>query len=200
MACVGSLSARRISRRSESVRRARRCAHRHFRRRNGTPRQDHHASARRPDRGADDSWSATRANTWGNAPAAGHWPRVRGPERAPRRTENDRPRCADACAVLGGHRHPARRRSRSGFDRIHQIRRPGFRQMQVKIAEENAMTLDQLELPQIDWYESPAPSPTALRPLSSQERLPLVDALRGFAILGVLVAYTLWNLGSPPAE
>jgi uncharacterized protein len=72
--------------------------------------------------------------------------------------------------------------------------------MQVKVAEENAMTLDQLELPKIDWYDTPAPSPTALRPLSSQERLPLVDALRGFAILGVLLAYTLWNLGSPPAE
>jgi uncharacterized protein len=32
------------------------------------------------------------------------------------------------------------------------------------------------------------------------ERLPLVDVLRGVAILGVLVAYALWNLGSPPSE
>ena len=39
----------------------------------------------------------------------------------------------------------------------------------------------------------------AVRPLSAAERLPLVDVLRGVAILGVLLAYTLWNLGSPPA-
>jgi len=39
-----------------------------------------------------------------------------------------------------------------------------------------------------------------VRPLTGQERLALVDALRGLAILGVLVAYTMWNLGSPPAE
>ena len=37
-------------------------------------------------------------------------------------------------------------------------------------------------------------------PLAVAERLPLIDALRGLAILGVLVAYTMWNLGSPPAE
>lgn len=37
-------------------------------------------------------------------------------------------------------------------------------------------------------------------PLSGAERLPLIDALRGVAILGVLVAYTMWNLGSPPAD
>jgi uncharacterized protein len=40
----------------------------------------------------------------------------------------------------------------------------------------------------------------AVRPLSPAERLPLVDALRGVAILGVLVAYTMWNLGSPSSE
>ncbi len=39
-----------------------------------------------------------------------------------------------------------------------------------------------------------------LRPLTGRERLPLVDALRGVAILGVLLAYTLWNLGSPPYD
>src|SRR4029078_2347085 len=102
--------------------------------------------------------------------AATHWPRVRGPDRDPRRTENDWPRCAEARAVLGGHRHPSRRRRRSRIDRVHQIRRSGFRQMRVKVAEENAMTLDKLELPKIDWYETPAPLPTALRPLSSQAR------------------------------
>jgi len=42
-----------------------------------------------------------------------------------------------------------------------------------------------------------APSP---KPLAPAERLALVDVLRGIAILGVLVAYTLWNLGSPPSE
>jgi len=44
---------------------------------------------------------------------------------------------------------------------------------------------------------SGAPSP---RPLAPADRLALVDVLRGIAILGVLVAYTLWNLGSPPSE
>ena len=39
-----------------------------------------------------------------------------------------------------------------------------------------------------------------MRPLSAAERLALVDVLRGVAILGVLVAYTLWSLGSPPPE
>lgn len=39
-----------------------------------------------------------------------------------------------------------------------------------------------------------------VRPLSGAERLALVDVLRGVAILGVLVAYTLWSLGSPPSE
>jgi uncharacterized protein len=39
-----------------------------------------------------------------------------------------------------------------------------------------------------------------IRPLAPSERLPLVDVLRGVAILGVLVAYTFWNLGSPPPE
>jgi uncharacterized protein len=34
----------------------------------------------------------------------------------------------------------------------------------------------------------------------ARERLALVDVLRGVAILGVLVAYTLWSLGSPPSE
>jgi uncharacterized protein len=60
------------------------------------------------------------------------------------------------------------------------------------------MTVEQLELPQNEWYDAPAAVTTPLRPLSSQERLPLVDVLRGFAILGVLLAYTIWNLGAPP--
>ena len=37
-------------------------------------------------------------------------------------------------------------------------------------------------------------------PLSPSERLPLVDVLRGVAILGVLASYTLWSLGSAPVE
>ncbi|HEV8214532.1 MAG TPA: DUF418 domain-containing protein, partial [Gemmatimonadaceae bacterium] len=37
-------------------------------------------------------------------------------------------------------------------------------------------------------------------PLAPAERMPLVDVLRGIAILGVLVAYAMWNLGTPPAE
>jgi uncharacterized protein len=39
-----------------------------------------------------------------------------------------------------------------------------------------------------------------VRPLTAAERIALVDVLRGVAILGVLVAYTLWNLGSPPVN
>lgn len=42
--------------------------------------------------------------------------------------------------------------------------------------------------------------PATVRPLMARERLALVDVLRGVAILGVLVAYTLWSLGSPPSE
>jgi uncharacterized protein len=37
-------------------------------------------------------------------------------------------------------------------------------------------------------------------PLSAAQRLPALDVLRGVAILGVLLSFTLWNLGSPPAE
>jgi len=35
-------------------------------------------------------------------------------------------------------------------------------------------------------------------PLPPAERLPLVDVLRGVAILGVLASYTLWSLGTAP--
>lgn len=44
------------------------------------------------------------------------------------------------------------------------------------------------------------PDVPEVRPLSGAERLALVDVLRGVAILGVLLAYTLWSLGSPPPE
>jgi uncharacterized protein len=54
--------------------------------------------------------------------------------------------------------------------------------------------------PRVASYASPVHEDTSLRPLSGRERLPLVDALRGLAILGVLAAYALWNLGSPPYE
>ena len=50
-----------------------------------------------------------------------------------------------------------------------------------------------LELPPPQGLEA-----TEVRPLTATERLALVDVLRGVAILGVLVAYTLWNLGTPP--
>lgn len=51
----------------------------------------------------------------------------------------------------------------------------------------------------IDAVPAYTATPTAVRPLTAAERLPVVDALRGVAILGVLVAYTMWNLGTPPA-
>jgi len=49
-------------------------------------------------------------------------------------------------------------------------------------------------------YVSATRETPEVRPLAGAERLALVDVLRGVAILGVLVAYTLWSLGSPPAE
>ena len=40
----------------------------------------------------------------------------------------------------------------------------------------------------------------SLEPVQRAERLVELDVLRGFAILGVLIAYTMWSLGSPPSE
>jgi uncharacterized protein len=60
--------------------------------------------------------------------------------------------------------------------------------------------LEHVERRTAEWYAPPAQPVRAFRPLSGRERLPLVDALRGLAILGVLVAYTMWNLGAPPDE
>jgi uncharacterized protein len=40
--------------------------------------------------------------------------------------------------------------------------------------------------------------PAPVGPSAAAERAPLLDVLRGVAILGVLVAYTVWNLGTPP--
>jgi|SRR5215203_3718512 len=37
----------------------------------------------------------------------------------------------------------------------------------------------------------------SLAPTSPDERIPALDIIRGFALLGVLLAYTLWNLGNP---
>lgn len=39
-----------------------------------------------------------------------------------------------------------------------------------------------------------------VRPTSGAERIEALDAMRGVAILGVLLAYTVWNLGGPPPE
>jgi uncharacterized protein len=41
---------------------------------------------------------------------------------------------------------------------------------------------------------------TLLRPVSPGERIQVLDILRGFALFGVLLAYTVWNLGSPPEQ
>jgi uncharacterized protein len=40
----------------------------------------------------------------------------------------------------------------------------------------------------------------SLTPITTDERIAALDLLRGFAIGGVLLAYTLWNLGSPAAS
>ena len=39
-----------------------------------------------------------------------------------------------------------------------------------------------------------------LQPVQASERIPALDVLRGFALFGVLVAYALWSLGSPPED
>lgn len=39
-----------------------------------------------------------------------------------------------------------------------------------------------------------------LAPTPDSERIHALDAMRGVAILGVLVAYTVWSLGNPPDE
>ena len=62
------------------------------------------------------------------------------------------------------------------------------------------MTSESTSTREASLYAPPRHTPTPVRPVSAAERLPLVDVLRGVAILGVLVAYTLWNLGSPPSE
>jgi uncharacterized protein len=43
------------------------------------------------------------------------------------------------------------------------------------------------------------PTPS-LEPVLPAERLVELDVIRGFALFGVLLAYTVWNLGSPPEE
>lgn len=40
----------------------------------------------------------------------------------------------------------------------------------------------------------------ALQPVEPSERILALDVLRGFALFGVLVAYALWNLGTPPEQ
>lgn len=42
--------------------------------------------------------------------------------------------------------------------------------------------------------------PLRLLPVKPVERIPELDVLRGFALFGVLIAYAVWNLGSPPEE
>jgi uncharacterized protein len=41
---------------------------------------------------------------------------------------------------------------------------------------------------------------SALEPVATGERIFELDVLRGCALFGVLVAYALWSLGTPPAE
>jgi uncharacterized protein len=40
----------------------------------------------------------------------------------------------------------------------------------------------------------------SLQPVQATERIVALDVLRGFAILAVLVAFTMWSLGSPPTD
>ncbi len=40
----------------------------------------------------------------------------------------------------------------------------------------------------------------SLRPVQPGERIFALDVLRGFAMLGVLLAFAIWNLGNPPEQ
>jgi uncharacterized protein len=46
----------------------------------------------------------------------------------------------------------------------------------------------------------PGERPPALEPVRPGERIAEIDVVRGFALFGVLLAYTVWNLGQPPEE
>lgn len=46
----------------------------------------------------------------------------------------------------------------------------------------------------------PAQNAARLQPVQPSERIVALDILRGFALFGVLLAYALWSLGSPPEE
>jgi uncharacterized protein len=51
-----------------------------------------------------------------------------------------------------------------------------------------------------DYMNTPSQSDVPLRPTSATEHVHALDAMRGVAILGVLLAYTVWNLGNLPAK
>ena len=42
--------------------------------------------------------------------------------------------------------------------------------------------------------------PTPQQPVTSRERILALDVFRGFAMFGVLVAYTMWSLGTAPDD
>ena len=44
------------------------------------------------------------------------------------------------------------------------------------------------------------PNPGIERPVSGRERIFALDVLRGFAMVGVLIAYCMWSLGTAPEE
>ena len=47
---------------------------------------------------------------------------------------------------------------------------------------------------------TPGERAPALEPVRPVERIAELDVVRGFALFGVLLAYTVWNLGQPPEE
>jgi uncharacterized protein len=55
-----------------------------------------------------------------------------------------------------------------------------------------------MKSPQATISDEEAPMSTLPRPTADAERIHALDAIRGVAILGVLVAYTVWSLGNPP--
>src|SRR5687767_15889722 len=41
---------------------------------------------------------------------------------------------------------------------------------------------------------------SAMQPVAQNDRILALDVMRGFALFGVLLAYALWNLGTPPEQ
>jgi len=62
------------------------------------------------------------------------------------------------------------------------------------------MLTSQTQIQLLDGDLSIKDTRASLRPVQPGERIFALDVLRGFAMLGVLLAFAMWNLGSPPEQ